>query len=252
MIKDILESYRNEEISDEEAEEEILNLFYEEGENFLLDLHREKRVGFPEIIYGEPKETEDLLDIVKETLKQKNKAFISSVDKNQEKNLKEKFNKYLIRKKGDLLVIKKKDTEIETIGKVGVITGGTSDVPFAEECSLLLEELGVEVIKSHDSGVSGIHRAFISLKKMEQADVIIVFAGMEGVLPPIIGSMTEKPVIAVPTPVGYGHGGEGEGALTTMLQSCVPGILVVNIGNTIGAAAGAIRILNSIKGESSE
>jgi len=131
------------------------------------------------------------------------------------------------------------------LGTVGLVTAGTSDIAYARECGLLLSELGAAVIEAFDAGAAGIHRPELSLRAVKDADVLIVFAGMEGVLPPLIASLTAQPVIAVPTPVGYGHGGAGEGALSTMLQTCVPGVLVVNIGNAVGAAAGAVRILRS-------
>lgn len=154
----------------------------------------------------------------------------------------------MIKEAGRLVVLKRENTTLEKLnGKVGVITAGTSDVPFAEETSLILEELGVNVQKVYDAGVAGIHRSFYALSKTEDSDLLIVFAGMEGILPSLIASLTDLPVIAVPTPVGYGFGGEGLGALSTMLQTCVPGLVVVNIGNTVGAAAAAVRILRRIR-----
>ena len=243
MLEEILNSYRKGDLTEEEAEEKILKTFYSEGESFLLDLHREKRLGFPEVVYGEGKKLDELLEIVNKYLKEKDITFISDLNQEKISKLEKEFSNYIIRRKGKLMVIKKESYSPKDLGTVGIITGGTSDIPYAKEGSLLLEELGVKTITSHDSGVSGIHRSLLSVKKMKDADIIMVFAGMEGVLPTLIGSITEKPIIAVPTPIGYGHGGKGEGALTTMLQSCVPGILVVNIGNVIGATAGAIRIL---------
>jgi len=145
------------------------------------------------------------------------------------------------------MVIGTKGATAPDLGVAGVITAGTSDVPYAQECALLLEELGVRVISAFDAGVAGIHRPVMSLQKMRDASVLIVFAGMEGALPTVLASLTDLPVIAVPTPVGYGFGGKGEAALKTMLQSCSPGVTVVNIGNSVGAAAAAIRILRAIR-----
>jgi len=135
----------------------------------------------------------------------------------------------------------------DELGVVGVITAGTSDVPYAQECALLLREMGVRVITYYDAGVAGIHRPMMSLQKMKDASVLVVFAGMEGALPTVLASLTDLPVVAVPTPVGYGFGGQGEAALKTMLQSCSPGVTVVNIGNSVGAAAAAIRVLRAIR-----
>jgi NCAIR mutase (PurE)-related protein len=103
------------------------------------------------------------------------------------------------------------------------------------------------VIRAFDFGVSGLHRPFLGIRQTREADVLVVFAGMDGILPTMVASLTDKPVIAVPTPVGYGFGGGGETALRAMLQSCVPGLLVLNIGNSVGAASAAVRILMSIR-----
>ncbi len=247
MFADILKSYKRGELGEDEIAEKILGLFYEGDENFLLDLQRERRLGFPEIILAEGKRTGDLLSIVKRVLEKEKKAFLSNVDTEAENMLRDRFPKVAIKKAGRMMVMKKGEHPHERLGTVGVITAGTADIPYAEECFLILEELGVKLIKSYDSGVAGIHRPFLSLKLMKDADLIIVFAGTEGALPTVIASMTDLPIIAVPTPVGYGFGGKGEGALAGMLQSCAPGILVVNIGNSVGAAAGAIRILRAIR-----
>ena len=247
MFKDILRSYKEGEFGEEEAGEKILKLFYEGKGEFLLDLEREKRIGFPEIIFGEGKTPEQLLNIAEKVLEKGEKIFISNVDCEKENALRGAFSRFEIEKAGRLVVIKKGRHTYEPSGTVGIITAGTSDIPYAEECVLILEEFGAKVTKSYDSGVSGVHRPFLSLKRMKGAELLIVFAGMEGVLPTLVASLTDLLIIAVPTSIGYGFGGGGEGALTTMLQTCAPGILVVNIGNTIGAAAGAIRILRAIE-----
>ncbi len=101
---------------------------------------------------------------------------------------------------------------------MGIVTAGTADVPYAQETALILEELGFDLITAFDIGASGMHRPLLGLKKARDADLLIVFAGMDGVLPTLIASLTDLPLIAVPTPVGYGHGGQGEAALSTMLQ----------------------------------
>jgi len=247
MIKEILKSYKSGELNEEQAEKKILKLLYEEGESFLLDLERENRIGFPEVVLGEGKMLKHLIEIIEKILEKKDIVFISNITPEQETVIREKFSKLEIKKAGRLITIKKGNPNYKISGTVGIITAGTSDIPYAEECALILEELGVNVLKSYDGGVAGIHRPFLALKHMKKADLLIIFAGMEGALPTLIASLTDLPIIAVPTPTGYGLGGQGVGALTTMLQTCVPGILVVNIGNSIGAAAGAIRILKAIR-----
>lgn len=246
MIKKILQSYKKGTLNEDQAEEKILRLFYEEGEVFFLDLNRENRIGFPEVVLGEGKMSEHLISIIEKILEKKEIVFISNITSEQEKLIREKFSKFEIKKANRLIAIKRDNLPYKISGTVGIITGGTSDVPYAEDCALILAEYGIDVVKSYDVGIAGIHRPFLALKYMKKADLLIILAGMDGVLPIFIASLTDLPIIAVPTPIGYGVGGKGEGALTTVFQSCVPGILVVNIGNTIGAAAGAIRILKAI------
>jgi len=243
---DILNAFKCGEIDEAEAGARILELFYEGREHFLLDMEREKRLGFPEIIYAEGKQTGDLLDIVARMVEAKGRALVASLTPDGEQVLTESFHGQRIRTAGRMMVIGTASAA-EPLGTIGIITAGTSDIPFADECALLLEELGVTVLTAHDCGVAGIHRPLMSLQRMEGAQAFVAFAGMEGALPTVLASLTDLPVIAVPTPVGYGFGSKGEAALATMLQSCSPGVTVVNIGNSVGAAAAAVRILRAAR-----
>ena len=218
---------------------------YTVGTNFILDHDRHERLGFPEIIMAATKDPGDLIAIVTKALEH-GAVFVSGVDASTEELLRETFKDRPIEKGGRMLLLGTLP-QAESLGHVGLITAGTSDVPYAEECALLLGHLGVRISRAYDAGVAGIHRPLMSLEHVKNADILIVLAGMEGVLPTFMASLTDRPVIGVPTPIGYGFGGEGLGALTTMLQTCVPGVLVVNIGNTVGAAAGALRILKAIR-----
>jgi NCAIR mutase (PurE)-related protein len=246
MFQEILQSFGHGELSQAEAEARILETYYAGRENFLLDVDREKRLGFPEVVYAEGKQMGDLLDIVGRLLETKGKVYIASLGPEAESRLQESYHAHGIRVGGRAMVIGTGNGAPVADGVVGVITAGTSDVPYAQECVLLLEELGVRVITYFDAGVAGIHRPVMSLRKMQDASVLIVFAGMEGALPTVLASLTDLPVVAVPTPIGYGYGGQGEAALKTMLQSCSPGVTVVNIGNSVGAAAAAVRILRAV------
>ncbi|HDP26025.1 MAG TPA: nickel pincer cofactor biosynthesis protein LarB [Deltaproteobacteria bacterium] len=246
MIQDLLEKYREGEISLEDAEKSLLHLLYEQGEDFLLDLHRNRRLGFPEVVLAEGKTTEQVITIVGNFLKTLNRAFVSSVDQEKEQLLRQRYSHAMITMAGRLMVIKTEEVRSDVEGVVGIITAGTADVPYAEECGLMLQEVGAEVLRAYDFGVSGVHRPFLGIQHTERADILVVFAGMDGILPTMIASLTDKPLIAVPTPIGYGFRGGGETALSVMLQSCVPGILVVNIGNSIGAAAAAVRLLRAL------
>jgi hypothetical protein len=249
-IGEILTAIRENKLSNEEAQKLLWEIFYEEGDEYLLDLHREKRIGFPEVILAEGKSSSQLISIAGAFLRNSDRVLISNLDKKQEKDLKAAFIDLFTRREGRLMVIRKTEGIKTDLGTVGLITAGTSDIPFARECGLILLELGADVIEAFDTGAAGMHRPELGIKKVKRADVLIIFAGMEGVLPSLVASLSDLPVIAVPTPIGYGYGGQGLGALSTMLQTCVPGVLVVNIGNAIGAAAGAIRFLRILKRKS--
>ncbi len=247
MIKYLLDAYKRGELSQEEAHEKIVKVLYDQGEDFLLDLHRQKRTGFPEVIFAQGKSVEQIIDIVKIFLEKKQRAFVSITDDIIEKALRDAFPDAMVKQGGNLVMLSLTDEVAEELGSVGIITAGTADTPYAKECALLLEEIGAKVIKAFDFGASGMHRPFLGIKQTHDADVLIIFAGMDGILPTMMASLTDKPIIAVPTPIGYGYGGEGVTALQTMLQSCVPGLLVLNIGNSVGAAAAAVRILRAVK-----
>ncbi len=247
MIKDLLERVRTGDLSIEEAEEMIVRTLYDHGEDFLLDIHRHHRTGFPEVVYARGKTTEQILDIVRSFLEKNSHALVSLADEETVDRLKQSFPQARIRHEGGLVAVSTAGPVEKDLGTAGIITAGTADTPFARECALLLEETGVNVIRAFDFGVSGMHRPFLGIRVTEAADLLVVFAGMDGILPTMIASLTDKPVIAVPTPVGYGFGGGGDTALRTMLQSCVPGLVVLNIGNSVGAAAAAVRILRAIR-----
>jgi hypothetical protein len=246
-MQEILSAVRRGVLTEAEAETRIMALLYEQGEDFLLDLHREKRIGFPEVVYAAGKSVPQVLAIAAAILEEKGAVFVSGLDDEREAALRGRFPDRILRQAGRVLVIRADAAAPAPLGTVGLVTAGTSDIPYARECGLILSELGVEVVEAFDAGAAGMHRPELGLRTVRNADVLIVFAGMEGVLPPLIASLTPQPVIAVPTPIGYGHGGLGEGALCTMLQTCVPGVLVVNIGNAVGAAAGAVRILKAMR-----
>jgi NCAIR mutase (PurE)-related protein len=245
-MKEILDKYKSDLINDAQAKEMIMKLFYERGEEFMLDMHRQERLGFPEVVLAEGKSTEQVLDIVERMLSSSSPVLISNVSETQTSSIETKFATFPVQKAGRMIAVGKMP-EDKTLGTVGVITAGTSDIPFARECLLILQATGAKTIAFYDAGVAGIHRPYISLNDVKDAQVLIILAGMEGALPTLIASVTDRPVIAVPTPVGYGIGGGGIGAMISMLQTCAPGVVTVNIGNTIGASAAAIRILRIIR-----
>ena len=158
-------------------------------------------------------------------------------------------NSYIVEynKRAQILIIRKKITKRQPKAKIGIITAGTSDINIAEEARVIVEEGGCEAITSYDIGVAGIHRLFPQIAHMVKEDVkaFIVCAGMEGALPSVVAGLVDVPVIGVPTSVGYGVGEGGRVALDAMLQSCAPGIAVVNIDNGFGAGVFALTIVKS-------
>ncbi len=214
-----------------------------------LDFRRQKRKGVPEIILAEGKEPNDVLEIVDQFLNAIGRAIISRFTSELPPMIRERFYQFKIEEylSAQMIIIKKKDfIQPQTGGKVGIITAGTSDIPVAEQARLIASEMGCTVYTSFDIGVAGMHRLFQPLKMMldNEVDVIIVAAGMDGALPSVVAGLVDVPVIGLPTSTGYGMGGKGVAALLSMLQTCSPGLTVVNIDNAVGAAASAGLIAN--------
>ena len=232
-----------------------------------IDTSRKDRTGFPEAILADSKDYDDLLTIIKrffekqesdsDSIELKNNIIITRLSKERYESLKkdldylfEKGIKFDYNKRAKILIIYK-DSLVEfnpEYGKVGLLTAGTSDIPIAEEAKVIVEQGGCEVISSYDIGVAGIHRLFPQIAHMVEQDVcaFIVCAGMEGALPSVVAGLVDVPVIAVPTSVGYGIGADGKAALYSMLQSCAPGLSVVNIDNGFGAGVCALTIAKNI------
>ncbi len=256
-MRDILLKLINEEIDLKTAENMIKSdniLEFDEIAKF--DNQRQNRTGFPEAVFSPGKDYEDLLTIIKKYFENKNRDNLIITKLSGERFSKLKTDlEYLVNKacvleyneRAQILIIRANNPPKNNV-KTGIITAGTSDINIAEEARVILEEGGCEVITSYDIGVAGIHRLFPQIAYMikENVKVIIVCAGMEGSLPSVVAGLVDIPVIAVPTSVGYGVGEGGRVALDSMLQSCAPGIAVVNIDNGFGAAVFALTIINNI------
>jgi pyridinium-3,5-biscarboxylic acid mononucleotide synthase len=216
------------------------------------DLEREHRKGVPEVLLAQGKRPEDVISIARRFVDEAGRVIISRVDASLIETLRAEFSGEVISENGPsrTVVVKRRGYHVRpTGGRVGVITAGTSDVPVAEEARIVAEEMGCETHTVFDVGVAGIHRLFGPLQSLlseAQVDVLIVAAGMDGALPSVVAGLVDVPVIGLPTPVGYGVGGKGLGALISMLQTCSPGLTVVNIGNGVGAGASAALIANRI------
>ena len=254
-MKEILERLMNGEINISEAENLLkADSILEFDEIAKLDIKRKSRTGFPEAIFAPSKDYEDLITIIRNFLKNSNEDLIITKLSNERyekilKDLDTSTHIFDYNKKAQILVIRKELKDKKAIAKIGIITAGTSDINIAEEARVIVEEGGCEVIASYDIGVAGIHRLFPQIAHMIKEDVkaIIVCAGMEGALPSVVAGLVDVPVIAVPTSIGYGVGEGGKTALNAMLQSCAPGIAVVNIDNGFGAGVFVLSIVNVIK-----
>jgi hypothetical protein len=213
-----------------------------------LDLLRAARTGVPEVIYAAGKSAAQTLAIVGRVLEARGRVLVSRVPPETLALLERELPDDLAWTRygeGRTLTLALPGADAPSGGGcVGVISAGTSDIPVAEEAIALLREMGCAVHTAYDIGVAGLHRLFAPLQAMldAPADAIIVAAGMDGALPSVVAGLVDVPVIGLPTSVGYGFGGGGVGALTSMLQTCAPGLAVVNIDNGIGAAAMAGRI----------
>ncbi|MBY9007950.1 MAG: nickel pincer cofactor biosynthesis protein LarB [Candidatus Lokiarchaeota archaeon] len=255
-MREILEKLLNNEIKIKEAERILKSNYIKNVEEFAqLDLFRQTRTGIPEVIFAQNKNSELLLNILHSYLEENKFVIISRFTEKQLLLIKEKYEHDKsyntdINEIGRIIVIREKDFEFKkNKGIVGIITAGTSDIPVAEESKVITKVMGCQIISSYDIGIAGLHRIFKPLSHMIEmnVDVIIVCAGMEGTLPGLVAALVDVPVIGVPISSGYGFGEKGQGALITMLQSCSPGLVVVNIDNGFGAGASASLIANRIR-----
>lgn len=227
------------------------------------DFHRAERKGVPEVIIAERKTVEQSISIAQRFLETTGRAILSRVPPELESRLGSEFKEQAQLEwlpNARAAVLRKRDTAPALSGgRVGVITAGTSDIQWAEEAALICREMGCDVHTVYDVGVAGIHRLWEPLTFLledAQVDVLIVAAGMDGALPSVVSGLVNVPVIGLPTSVGYGFGGGGEAALLSMLQTCAPGMAVVNIDNGVGAGAMAGLIANRMaaarKGQSAD
>jgi len=215
------------------------------------DAGRAARTGGPEVIYAARKSLEQIMAGIEALLPSSGRVVVSQLPRDLLEPLVAALRndlQFSMRPGERSGLVFRSGTNVElTGGRVAVLTAGTSDIPVAAEAALIASETGCEVRTTWDVGVAGIHRLVRPLESMIEwePDAFVVAAGMDGILPTIVTGLVRQPVIGLPTSTGYGFGGEGIGALTTMLQSCAPGMAVVNIDNGIGAGVTAARIANA-------
>jgi NCAIR mutase (PurE)-related protein len=224
-----------------EAFRKLKNLPYEDLGFAKLDHHRSLRRGYPETVFCQNKSLEQVKEIIKALAQQNHNILATRANIKVYTAVKEIFPEAEYFGDARIIFIERKKIE-QTKSIILVVTAGTADLPVAEEAAVTAEKLGNTVERLYDVGVSGIHRLLLHREKIERAGILIIAAGMDGVLPSVIAGLVDKPVIAVPTSVGYGASFNGLAALLTMLNSCASGVLVVNIDNGYGAGYAASLI----------
>ncbi|MGB9716179.1 MAG: nickel pincer cofactor biosynthesis protein LarB [Thermodesulfovibrionales bacterium] len=236
-IKKLLKSVKSGKINIDTAFNRIRNLPYEDLSFAKIDHHRHIRQGIPEVILARGKRVQDVIAIAHSMFKKGRKFLITKASKEIYEGLKIK-GAIFYPLSGTISIGGEKKKK----GKILILSAGTSDISVAEEAVATASFLGSRVKSIYDVGVAGIHRLIDIKKDIDSAKVIVVVAGMEGALPSVVGSLTDKPIIAVPTSIGYGSSFGGLTALFAMLNSCVPGIGVMNIDNGFGAGCLAHKI----------
>lgn len=215
------------------------------------DPERERRKGVPEVIFAETKTTSQVISMARSLVEATGRAIVSRVRPETLAALRQEFQGATLRVSEaarTLVIYRPGYTPASTGGHVGLLSAGTSDIPVAEEAALIAEEMGCRVTRVYDVGVAGLHRLLEPLRDLlaDGVDVLIVAAGMDGALPSVVAGLVPVPVIGLPTSVGYGLGGNGLAALLSMLQTCAPGLSVVNIDNGVGAGCTAALIANRV------
>jgi len=206
-----------------------------------VDTHRALRKDFPEVIFGAGKTPEQIVKIAAKLVEHDQPVLATRVNADHARALKKKFKLAVHHPVARCVTIEKKPLP-KRAGFIAVVCAGTSDLPVADEAALTAEIMGNRVERIHDVGVAGLHRMLARLELLQRANVLVVVAGMEGALPSVVAGLIAKPVIAVPTSIGYGASFGGIAALLAMLNSCASGVTVVNIDNGFGAGYAASQI----------
>ncbi|MBQ7739890.1 MAG: nickel pincer cofactor biosynthesis protein LarB [Eubacterium sp.] len=248
-MRALLEAVKNEEISVDDALLKIKTAPYDDLDFAKIDTHRGVRQGAAEVIYGAGKTDSQILKIVSHILEHgESSVLITRMNKSAAELLEENGIPLFYHELSKIGIAGKRNKDCSR-GCIVIATGGTSDIPVAEEAALTAEYYGNKVVRLYDVGVSGIHRLMDNAEVLTRANAVIAVAGMEGALASVIGGMVDVPVIAVPTSVGYGASFKGLAALLSMLNSCASGVTAVNIDNGFGAGytAGMINKMRSEK-----
>jgi len=232
-IRRIMKDVSNKKIDLDMAVRKLKFMPFEDLGFAKIDHHRTLRKGFPEVVFCQNKNTEQVVEIVKSLHKNNSDVIATRATMEMFEEVKKHIKNVKYNKISKTIVIRK--NKIVNKGKILILSAGTSDMEVSEEAAIVAETMGNKVERLYDVGVAGIHRLLNNKKKLMEANVLIIVAGMDGVLPSVVSGLIDKPVIAVPTSVGYGASFKGIAPLLTMLNSCSPGVVVVNIDNGFGA-----------------
>ena len=235
LLINLLKSVADGKFSAVDAAARLEHMAYEDITYAHIDHHRSLRKGFPEVIFGEGKTAEQIVGIMEKMQHQENIILVTRIDPEKADVVLSRFPKAVYHSDSRMVVFELNPVKNRGRGPILIISAGTSDIPVAKEAYLTAKAMGNTVETIFDVGVSGIHRLLNHHKAIDQANVLIVVAGMEGALPSVVAGMVDRPVIAVPTSVGYGVNLGGLTALFAMLNSCSSNVAVVNIDNGFGA-----------------
>jgi NCAIR mutase (PurE)-related protein len=242
QLADLLEAVRSGHVAVGEAVERLKILPFEDLGFAKIDHHRALRKGFPEVIFGDGKPVEHIVQIMARMAARGDNILVTRLEAGKAADVIAAFPAATYHREARALTLSAAEIPRVGRGTVLVIAAGTSDLPVAEEAAVTAEFMGNAVERLYDVGVAGIHRLLDNTQQIRAATVLVVVAGMEGALPSVVGGLVDRPVIAVPTSIGYGASLGGLAALLAMLNSCAAGITVVNIDNGFGAAAAASLI----------
>lgn len=239
ILKELLIQLQKGGVSVEQVMERLKTLPFEDIGVACIDHHRGLRRRLAEVIFGQGKELADILSIMERMSGYGENIMVTRLSADKAEGIKGRYPASVHHERAKVLTLTQHPVEVNGRGTILVISAGTSDIPIAEEAAITARFMGNKVETIYDVGVSGLHRVLSHRERLTEASVIVVVAGMEGALPSVVGGLVDKPVIAVPTSVGYGASFQGIAALLGMLNSCAAGVTVVNIDNGFGAGYAA-------------
>jgi NCAIR mutase (PurE)-related protein len=235
LLNELLERFQRGELSQDELVEQLARLPFREFPDARVDTHRALWQGLPEVVLGEGKTAEQIVRIARTLQAEGGNVLVTRVQPEVAAQVRGAIPALVHHPEARVLTLRQGPVALAGRGTIAVVTAGTADIPVAEEAAVTAELYGNKLERLYDVGVAGVHRLLASLDVLRSARVLIVVAGMEGALPSVVGGLVERPVVAVPTSVGYGASFQGIAALLGMLNSCSPNVTVVNIDNGFGA-----------------